>query len=187
VALDPKVLHDHVLVADEPGVGRPTRRIDGTDDFLIYVNVAKTSAVGARGTIRRRRVLPPFFLGRDIPCRRTARRRGRRRLTLELANALPQALILLLETPVLLLETAVLNDNGFHEIQHLADDFTDLGVSQSLSVKAKFLHIFNEVGGTHDIGILCPNSPKKYLDCRASNTIACKDTILAKIPHPCHL
>ena len=39
-----------------------------------------------------------------------------------------------------------------------------MDVSQSIPVQAKLLHVFSEVGGTHNIGILCLNSPEKYLD-----------------------
>ena len=52
-----------------------------------------------------------------------------RGLTLELANDLPQAL-------VFLPQAAVFGDDGFHEIQHFADDFADAGVSQGIYVQA---------------------------------------------------
>ena len=82
--------------------------------------------------------------------------RWRRGLTLELANDLPQAL-------VFVLEAAVFGDDGFHEIQHFADDFADAGVSQGIHVQAKLLHVFSEVGGTHDTGILCLHSLETVL------------------------
>ena len=68
-----------------------------------------------------------------------------------MANDLPQAL-------VFLPQAAVFGDDGFHEIQHFADDFADAGVSQGIYVQAKLLYVFSEVGGTHDTGILCLHS-----------------------------
>ena len=183
VALDTKVLHNHVFIASQLGVRRQTRRIDGADDFFVYVNVAKAPAVGTGGATRRGRALPPFFLGRDIPRWRTGR------LAAGMRDSPLSWRMISRRRWFSSCRRRFSSDDGFHEIQHFADDFADAGVSQGIHVQAKLLHVFSEVGGTHDTGILCLHSPEKLspgmLALLANRRIRKSGSYSWPTPYPC--